>query len=88
MSTQHTPKQTFGNMGYAQAIASVEMSIGRNWRDADCVLLTTFPDCARVEVYWADGAADYLLHDTVEEAHDHLCSLNRTAIAKATEASP
>lgn len=56
------------DMPHAQVCAAADMALGRNWRLADSFALTDFGDCARAEVYWADGAATYLLHDTRDEA--------------------
>ncbi len=62
--------QTFQQLQARRLMAS-----GRNWAHADCAQLVDFGDCARAEFHWADGAYEYVLHDTKQEAIEHLESL-------------
>ena len=68
-------QQLIRDMTHIEVVAASEKAAGRRWRDADSFGLTDFGDCARAEIYWADGAADYVLHDSREEALEHLRSL-------------
>lgn len=63
------------DMSFEEVAAATGKAIGRNWEQADSYALTDFGDCARVEIYWVDGAAQYILHDTKGEAVAHLRSL-------------
>lgn len=74
MSKRAIPK-LIRDMSHAEVIAAIEASSGRNWRAADFVAVTTFHDCARTEVYWNDGAANYMLHDLPDEAMAHAVEL-------------
>jgi hypothetical protein len=76
---QLAPKKLIRDMSFAEAVAADEMTSGRNWMHADFYALTDFGDCARAEVYWADGAATYMLHDSKDEAQEHLNALGAFA---------
>lgn len=41
---------------------------GRSWLTADRATMTVFHDCARVNLYWNDGAECYIIEDTREDA--------------------
>lgn len=72
---EHSNVRLIRDMTHAEVVAAAEKARGRNWYAADCYALTDFGDCARAEVYWADGAAEYMLHDSRDEALEHLRAL-------------
>ncbi|MEX3984199.1 hypothetical protein AB4Y45_35170 [Paraburkholderia sp. EG287A] len=49
-----------------------DLALGRSHYTADSATLVTFPDCARSELHWKDGALVYELFDTREEAIQNL----------------
>lgn len=64
------------DMTSAECLAAEALSRGRPWHLADSFAITPFSDgWTRAEVYWNDGAAVYVGHDTKQEAIDHLRSL-------------
>jgi hypothetical protein len=64
------------DMTHLEVRAAEEKSRGRPWHLADHFALTSFSDgWTRSEVYWNDGAAVYVGHDTKAEAVEHLRSL-------------
>ncbi len=48
------------------------LSLGRNHSLADSVSMTDFGDCFRVDIRWNDGGYVYMIHDTKEEALEHV----------------
>lgn len=51
------------------------LSLGRNHTTADKASITDFGDCFRVNLEWNDGAYVYMIHDTKDEAVQHLARL-------------
>jgi hypothetical protein len=49
-----------------------DLALGRSHYTADSAKLVTFPDCARSELHWKDGALVYELFDSREEAIQNL----------------
>jgi hypothetical protein len=49
-----------------------DLALGRNHAMADAVSITKFVDCYRVDIRWNDGAHVYMVHDTKQEAVDHV----------------
>ena len=60
---------------YQELKARRDMALGRNWSRADFAQIVDFGDCCRAEVHWNDGAYEYVLHDSKDEAIEHLHSL-------------
>lgn len=60
---------------------------GRPWTSADTVKVYHYEDCHRVEVCWDDGLYTYVLHDTREEAMEHVRSLGFEPVAKQPAAA-
>ena len=59
-----------------------QQALGRNWKTADSATMTTFNDCARVNLYWKDGAEVYFIEDTKAEA---VLSLSRLGFKQGAD---
>lgn len=70
------PAKLIRDMTHAEYLVAEEKMRGRPWHLADSFALTSYADgWTRAEVYWNDGAAVYVGHDTRQEAIDHLRAL-------------
>lgn len=52
-----------------------DIAILRPWHSADIASMTVFDDCARVDLYWADGGHVSELHDAESDARAQLARL-------------